>query len=455
MLCASVFPKNVADAVSLIGNAKERGGDLVEIRADRLSAESVREIVQNKKLPVIVTCRPGWEMGEFTGSEEERKRILEAAAAAGADYVDVEWKAEFRISNCKTILSFHSSKLDAVPIQQMKSEKCYALKIAAGVESSEQVLAMTKIAADCDRKIVIPMGQFGEIARSLYRRIGCWLTFVYVDKPTAEGQLSLDEAVSWNISDSEDRQVFAVVGNPVAHSKSPALFNSVFNLLRSKSTYIRLPLSNGELLKEFIDTFGIRGCSVTIPHKESAHRACDWRSEEAEGCRAVNTVLANSVLKGFNTDAIAIRNLIGVKGKRALVFGAGGVARAAVWALTQLGYHVYIWNRTPERAKTLAAEFGQHSISTEEIPANSICDIVVNATSVGMVDGKIPYEGTIGETSIALECVYTSETEFSKYAKSAGAKVVGGSDLFAAQAREQIRLFTGEDVAAELIKGLI
>jgi shikimate dehydrogenase len=203
---------------------------------------------------------------------------------------------------------------------------------------------------------------------------------------------------------------------------------------------------------------GFRGINVTIPHKESALEVADRASSAARAIGAANLLLFkdDGTISAENTDAPAFLASLPavVAGATALVLGAGGSARAAVWALGQAGAEVRIWNRSADRARVLAERFGATAVS-EPGPA----DFLVNCTSVGLAAGggelkQLP----VGADEIAMfECVIdfvysASETELIRAARSAGKPCVGGLDLLVGQGALSFERFTGQAPPVELMR---
>jgi shikimate dehydrogenase len=181
-----------------------------------------------------------------------------------------------------------------------------------------------------------------------------------------------------------------VIGWPVAHSRSPAMFKAAFAACRMEDwSYQRLPLPP-ELFQESaraLRASGFLGANVTIPHKQAALALADSASDSARAIGAANTLTfrADGTIEAENTDApgviAALRRLTDIPAHpSALVLGAGGSARAVVWGLLNGGAsEVFVWNRTPERAVVLAAELGARAVSA---PVRT--DVLVNCTSVGL-----------------------------------------------------------------------
>lgn len=181
-----------------------------------------------------------------------------------------------------------------------------------------------------------------------------------------------------------------VLGWPVAHSRSPAMHNAALLALEMESwRYQALPVPP-ELFSETVRSLavlGFVGANVTIPHKQAALALATQASDAARAIGAANTLTfsGDGEISAENTDAPGLISALELspRGLRALVLGAGGSARAAVWALREAGAEVSVWNRTAERAEGLAREFGVRAVRTPEG-----ADVLVNCTSVGL--GPVP-----------------------------------------------------------------
>ena len=241
-----------------------------------------------------------------------------------------------------------------------------------------------------------------------------------------------------------------VLGHPVSHSRSPAMHNAAFEQLGLNWRYVKLPVPP-ELFAETVRALpgsGYRGANVTIPHKLAALALADSATPAAAAVGAANTLtFEDGAIEADNTDAGGLLAALGEPpaARRALVLGAGGAARAVVWALLDAGAaEVSVWNRTSERADELAADLKARAVRTPE-PA----DIVVNATSVGMDEGDrtdaLPLAG-LEPPAVAVELVYRgdgSSTPFAAWATAAGARVVDGLEVLVQQGALSFQRWTG------------
>jgi shikimate dehydrogenase len=193
---------------------------------------------------------------------------------------------------------------------------------------------------------------------------------------------------------------------------------------------------------------GFRGVNVTIPHKQAALALADRPSASALEIGAANLLMfeQDGTISADNTDAPALLNALPrpAAGATALVLGAGGSARAAVWALREAGAQVRIWNRTPERAHGLARDLGATAVQ-EPGPAN----FLVNCTSVGLAQTDDLQRLPIGADEIAMfDCVVdfvysSSETELVRAGRRAGKPIVDGLQLLVGQGALSFERFTG------------
>jgi shikimate dehydrogenase len=250
-----------------------------------------------------------------------------------------------------------------------------------------------------------------------------------------------------------------VAGWPVAHSLSPAIQNAA---LRAAGLYDwhyqRLPLPP-ELFEETVRALpqrGFRGINVTIPHKEAALALADEPDEIAKAVGAANTLaFEDGRIRAYNTDVTGLQSLLGaVENRRALVLGAGGAGRAAVYALTRMGAEVQVWNRTPERARQVASELAAEAVET---PGEA--EIVVNCTSVGL-DGehgalkKLPLEvDTWNAGYLVVDMVYrVGGTELTNAARSRGAKVIDGLEILISQGAASFERWTGRAAPTQAMR---
>jgi len=249
-----------------------------------------------------------------------------------------------------------------------------------------------------------------------------------------------------------------VLGFPVGHSRSPAMMNAAFGEVGLDWRYVRLPVAPDRFdeIVRALPASGYLGANVTIPHKVAAHDLADEVTEAAAAIGAVNTLaFADGRILGDNTDAGGLVDALGVdlNGMGVLVLGAGGTGRAAVWALREAGADVAVWNRTPERAAELAAEFGVRHVRTPE-PAR----VLLNVTSLGMHGEDLPAELGLTdlEPEIVADVVYGSEpTALCRWAERRGARVVDGLEMLLRQGARSFERWTGRAAPIDVMRGAL
>jgi shikimate dehydrogenase len=255
--------------------------------------------------------------------------------------------------------------------------------------------------------------------------------------------------------------LLGVAGWPVAHSRSPAMFAPALAELGLDWRYVRLPLPP----ERFAETAGAlapsgyRGINVTMPHKRAAHDLADELTAAASAIGAVNTLTyEDGRIEGDNTDAAGFLDALGADpaGWRCLVLGAGGSARAVVWALREAGAaEVSIWNRTAARAVELAAELGVRHAAAPE-PA----DLIVNSTSVGIDQsvGEAEAVAAVGLDAIDppaafFDLTYGPETTpLARWAQAGGAEVGDGLEMLVRQGARSLEQWTGQPAPLEAMR---
>ncbi|WP_104695285.1 shikimate dehydrogenase [Helicobacter salomonis] len=238
---------------------------------------------------------------------------------------------------------------------------------------------------------------------------------------------------------------FGVFGNPIAHSKSPALHNKAFvdfaHALGFRGEYRTICLQEGAQLKAEFIKLGLSGANITAPFKEIAYELSDVTRGQAKEIKAVNTwVLEGEDLVGYNTDIegfYAPLVLLPVPIKNALVIGAGGSARAVVHSLRAHGVHVSVANRSAQRLKAFQAQGLACFLSAELKPEPY--DLVVNTTSAGMDGVSLPLESALlhallNQARIAYDLIYSVETPFLQMAQDLGVHTLDGRAMLIAQA---------------------
>jgi 3-dehydroquinate dehydratase / shikimate dehydrogenase len=500
MICLSTTHSTLDSAVDAL-RRNEKWVDAVELRADFLDDSekgrvagfpSLVEEALGRRVPAILTLRRGRDGGRYDGSDAERLSLLRGwlspggvgrGAEAGFDFVDLEEdllenaEAQRLVSGFsgRVIRSFHDTRgtpgdLEAL-FERLSTNRDEIPKLAVRVAGSQDVYRVIELMVRTVGlpRIVLGMGAFGFPTRILGKRFGCMLSYTSdLEAPgtveAAPGHLSpraLAEEFSYRDVD-EDTALFAIIGNPVLHSRSPAYHTAAFREAGLNGLYLPFPVDDLDAFFETAALLKVRGLSVTIPHKEPVRRFLAAEEPAVSGAGACNTVLRGpDGWRGTNTDVPGFvepllealrhaRRSTALAGLRATVIGAGGAARGAVYALVGGGAEVLVLNRTLAKAQAIARDLGD-SVSVAGMDAAGISlskdyrDIVVQTTSVGMTpkvdEDPLPSFRFLG-SEIVYDLVYTpAETRFLTRAREAGCSILSGMAMFRRQAELQQELF--------------
>lgn len=254
-------------------------------------------------------------------------------------------------------------------------------------------------------------------------------------------------------------RLYAIAGNPAVQSRSPALFNQLFDHFGLNCYYSRFQAPDITTITRICRDMDLRGLSVTIPFKHAIMEELSTIDSHADAIGAVNTVVwCGGESTGYNTDWIGIREpLTDRKGSRAVVLGAGGAAAAAVYALSSLDMEITILNRTVRSAEALAERFGC-KFGPPELFSRLSPDIVIHATPLGMApDMKSPLKKEQLHPSMTIfDLVYTPpETPLIRMARNAGCSVIPGTEMFVRQATAQFKHFTGIIAPIGLVRSMM
>jgi shikimate dehydrogenase len=262
-------------------------------------------------------------------------------------------------------------------------------------------------------------------------------------------------------------QVVGIVGWPIAHSKSPAMHNAAFSHLGLNFVYVPFPVNKREHLPEAIKGLraaGLRGVNVTVPYKEDLLSLCDEVSKDARKIGAVNTVIFkdDGRIYGENTDAFGfLAHLndaqIALDGEEVAVIGAGGAARAIVFALLQGGAKsVVVLNRNLPRAEEISKQFAVEALdwSTSSFNRAVAASIVINTTSLGLhADDAMPWpsELAFSPSQRVYDAIY-KDTPFLQKARSEGATALSGLGMLLWQGVKAFELWTGVKAPVDVMK---
>ena len=459
LLCVTVTAATTADLRRERDSVSD--ADLIELRLDSVNDPNVAGALAGRRRPVVVTCRPVWEGGAFTGSEEERRRILGEALALGADYVDVEWRAGFDdlislTRGRRIVLSMHDYA--SMPgdlgesARAMRATGAEVIKIAGTANSLSDCVRLFDFGASQGKQggmVLIAMGEQGLASRVLAGRFKS--TWTYAGAISSVGQLGaatmLEEYRFRSVTESTD--VYGVVGSPVVHSVSPAMHNAAFRAARLDAVYLPLRAVDVDDFGTFARAIGLKGASVTIPFKVGLYEHVNEPDDFARRIGAVSTIrIVDGRWLGGNTDASGfLRPLhdrhVPLRGMRAAILGAGGGARAVAIALASSGVEVRVHARDRERAEQVAMIVSGGSGPWPPEPGS--WDLLVNCTPVGMYPDPdhTPVEAEALTGLLVYDLVYNpTATSLLREAEVAGCQTIGGLEMLVAQAEEQFQWWT-------------
>jgi 3-dehydroquinate dehydratase/shikimate dehydrogenase len=476
MICVTIARETNKELRSSWESAAEAGATLVEIRLDYLT-EPVDWVLllRDKPTPVLVTVRRTIDGGRWSGREQERRFLIVEACHNGADWIDIEMDIAQELPRTgisRRVISFHDmlstpTDLDAIT-DSCRAGDADLIKMAVMAHSLSDALSLLDGVArshSISPTMGLSMGDWGQFTRVANARFGQSWTYAAFDATAspAPGMITFADLKTIYGYDriSSSTKLFAVIGDPVSHSKSPLVHNLAFQNHQLDMVYVPLRISPADLdgfIRRMAD-WGFAGLSVTIPHKEAVIPLLDEVDPLVSLTGSCNTIIAckNEGLRGYNTDLGAaldsLKEAVGggaqaLIGKQVLLIGAGGVARSLAFGLNQAGAKVVITNRTPQRALELAHEVGVELADWAD--RNRVAGesaIIVNATSVGMhpkIDDSPLDSSSIHANQVVFDTIYTPEwTRLLLDAKLAGAVTLSGIDMFIRQACAQSEMFTG------------
>ncbi|MBN2295958.1 MAG: shikimate dehydrogenase [Pirellulales bacterium] len=486
MICVSIGRSRHRHVMAEHRHLVEEGAKLVELRLDYIRGDvNLKRLLADRPCPVIVTCRREVDGGKWQGNEEQRMMLLRTAIAEGVEYVDLEEDIAAtipRFGNTKRIISLHDFRktpenLTAIHAR-LAALDADAVKICTMANHPHDNLRMLRLVQNAEIPTVgLCMGDIGAPSRILAGRFGAPFTFAtfHHERTLAPGQFSYEQMTKVYRYDQidADTEVFGVIADPIGHSLSPLIHNAAFAELGMNRVYLPLRVPR-ESLPSFLDEaaeFGIKGLSVTIPHKEAVLEKLTKVDGAVQGIGACNTVVFDGKERlGYNTDYRAAMASLedalgGVKGDRspldgksALVLGAGGVGKAIAYGLIRRGARVVVTDGQTQPAALLAKNLDCHSV--DWIKRQTVkADILINCTPVGMhpnVDESPLDKHHMRPNMVVFDAVYNPEsTLFIKYARSRNCRVITGVDMFVRQACLQFELFTGKKGPADLMREVI
>jgi 3-dehydroquinate dehydratase/shikimate dehydrogenase len=443
------------------------GADLIELRIDHASDPDVAAALAGRRTPVVLTCRAAWEGGAFQGSEQERLTLLRSALELGAEYVDVEFAAEFAgellrsTGGRRIVLSSHD--FNGVPsdlperVRAMRATGAEVVKVAVYAKSLSDNLRLLSLADGTAKTVIIGMGPAGIPTRVLAAHFGsCWS---FAGDGHAPGQIvasrMLDE---FRFRDVTSRtSIYGITGAPLQHSVSPSMHNAAFRAAGVDAVYMPMVAASADDFMAFANALGVQGASVTIPYKVSLFNHINATDELSRKVGAINTLrreggewhARNTDVSGF---LAPLNGRMRLHHARAAILGTGGAARGVAVALGSHGSEVTVYGRSIAKANEVAALAHGRGAAFPVAPKS--WDLLVNATPLGTYPGidDTPFEGPFDGT-IVYDLVYNPQrTRFLKEAQAAGCQTIGGLDMLVAQAEDQSEWWLGRRPPANLMR---
>lgn len=472
MLTAVIQVKDYQSAKQQLQQALQV--DAVELRLDYahvLDFEALAKLRDEFHLPMIFTLRKSSQGGFYKLSEAQRLKDILNLCQLRPEFIDLEYdvpddflrKINHHYSTIKLICSYHNfneTPPDLLAILQSMQRPCFHFyKIATQANTTLDALRMLQLVntinnSSSTRITGICMGEYGQCTRILSPVVGNAMTYVSIDDThsTASGQLTLNEILkTYHFRNlNTQTKIYAVLGDPIHSSVGHILHNQAIEILKENAIYVKLRTTQAELPNAIHQCRQLPffGFSITMPLKETVLSHIDDIDRASKPIKAVNTIVNHQqCYRGINTDGIGAMNALAKKTKIAqqtiVILGAGGAARAIAYAALQRHAQVIILNRTVNKAKQLANEFGcaygelnelhkyVYHILINTLPASSYADNNMRAW--------LSAQQFLTNT-IAMDIVYPQKnTAFLQHAQQFGCTCLMGYEMYIEQAAMQIQ----------------
>lgn len=477
-ICISLCAKTAAELAEKIEQAAPLA-DIIEVRFDCLEPERLEEcldIALSARAEVLATFRPKGEGGFRDISDDERIDFWNQGNELGFWGADLE---EDRIEESfdwlwnNRIVSFHDfsgtpSNLETT-YERLAATGADIVKIAVQADRITDAIPLWKLLerafAENTKLVPIAMGEAGKWTRILGLAHGSPLAYASLEESsgTAPGQITAADLIDvYRVKElSRESKVFGLIAGDTSYSMSPYIQNAAIKAVGIDAVFVPLQIAD---IEEFFQRMvrkgsreidlNFRGFAVTNPHKRAVIDVLDTIDETAEAIGAVNTIFHNSgKWLGSNTDAegfiAPLKEQYGsLSGANIAVIGAGGAARACIYALRREGADVAVLARDPEKAKPLAEQFGANVM---KLDGNSVLgkpDILVNTTPLG-TRGEHENETPVSAENLSgIKLVYDltynpRETRLLKEAREAGCETLDGLEMLICQAAAQFKIWSG------------
>ena len=488
-ICLCLTGSTLAEDLAIL-NKYRQWIDMAELRADYLSDDErlyIRRFPEMAGMPIILTIRRFIDGGTYRGGEAARTALMARGLAFASQnaqknfaYIDLEEDLDVPsiqdaalAFGTRVIRSFHNmrSSVENLPAKMAAIRKTgfEIPKVACMPQHLSELSKLFKEAASLDYEhIVCTMGAYSIPSRILAERTGSFLT--YCSPPSTDSSLAKLGHVdpvglnkTYNFRSIDDKtKLFGITGYPLAHTSSPEIHNAGYRKHGMNAVYIPIKSETIDEALEFAETIGMRGLSVTVPHKERVLPLLQSVSEKAAKVGACNTVVRKeNGWAGYNTDIEGLKKalleFIGTKSlhhKKVAIIGAGGAAKAAAYVVWELKGKGCVFNRTLASARSLAEKYGfaYSGLSmNDQKKLEEYSHLIIQTTPVGM-GAKAEDEGAdpiefygFGGTEQVYDIIYYPEkTPLLCRAEKAGCRIQNGYSMLIYQAEKQFELFTGE-----------
>lgn len=495
-ICISISTDSADILLSQLQQA-EALADVVELRLDAMIPTEINTVFASVKptKPLLFTYRPSSQGGNAPDAVNERAGFWMSLFTECEVERELMWfdnEMDFGTAlkwpdGYVSVRSFHD--FSGIPDRLNSVYDGIAsfnqiIKIAAMVADASEAIPIWNLIdrarSESQQIIPIAMGESGKWTRILGLAHGAFMTYASLDAgtETAPGQISAADMIDVFRVKELDREteVFGVVAGDASYSVSPGMQNAAFKAAGMNRVFVPLQVAD---LDEFISRMvkpqtrevelNFRGFSITNPHKQAIMRHLDEIDDTAAKIGAVNTVkIDGGKLYGYNTDApgfvAPLKGAFGdLKGALVAIVGAGGAARACIYALKQEGADVTLFARDTNKAAVLAKEFG---ITLKEFQISNLrsdiseCDILVNATTLGTKgetqDTTIATAEQLKDVKLVYDLIYNPiDTLLIREANKAGVPAIGGLEMLIAQGAKQFEIWTGETAPLEAMSAAV
>ena len=484
-ICVSVCAETADELIEQIKRAEDLA-DVIEIRFDCLRKtestniyNAVKKSKRNYRGKILATFRPVEQGGKSKLSLSERIEFwrYSGLSESSTDWADIE--LDLQLDSLgeqpfeKVIRSFHDFSDSSTNISEIFdnfSAKSDYVKIAVQADDITDTIAVWKLLekAKSENKQIIPiaMGEAGKWTRILGLAHGAFMTYAALDagRETAPGQVSARDLIEvYRAKElNEETEVYGILGSNTSVSMSPYMHNAAFKFHNLNAVFVPLQVNDLEgFMRRMVKPetreveLNFKGFSVTIPHKQTIIKHLNFIDETASKIGAVNTVkIVDGKLHGYNTDAKGfiepLLNSYGdIQNAKVAVLGAGGAARACVYALVNKGANVTVFARDTQKAQNISEDFQVELNLLSNNDFNEF-DILVNTTPLGMkgkAEDETPAVGKQFENvKLVYDLVYNPfQTLLLKEADRFHVPKIGGLAMLIAQAMEQQKIWTGLD----------